>query len=65
MTAPPMARWARDRRGKSGAVRVICDFRGGAMPLDLLTMLARNERANLSKAERNALAGRVSVLAAT
>jgi hypothetical protein len=32
------------------------------MPLYLLTMFAKNERANLSKAERNALAALVDVL---
>ncbi len=55
-------RWARDGRGKSGGVRVIYYFHNEAMPLYLLTMFAKNERANLSKAERNALAGLVDVL---
>jgi len=55
-------RWARDGRGKSGGVRVIYYFHSEAMPLYLLTMFAKNERANLSKAERNALAGLVHVL---
>ena len=55
-------RWARDGRGKSGCVRVIYYFYSEAMPLYLLTMIAKNERANLSKAERNALAGLVDVM---
>ncbi len=55
-------RWARDGRGKSGGVRVIYHFHSGAMPLYLLTMFAKNERANLSNAERTALAGLVGVL---
>ena len=55
-------RWARDGRGKSGGVRVIYYFHSEAMPLYLLTMFAKSERANLSKAERNALAGLVDVL---
>ena len=55
-------RWGRDGRGKSGGVRVIYYFHGEAMPLYLLTMFAKNERANLSKAERNALAGLVDLL---
>ena len=55
-------RWARDGRGKSGGVRVVYYFHRGAMPLYLLTMFAKTERANLSKAERNALAGLVDVL---
>jgi hypothetical protein len=55
-------RWARDGRGKSGGVRVIYYFHSDAMPLYLLTMFAKNERANLSKAERNELAGLVDLL---
>jgi len=55
-------RWARDGRGKSGGVRVIYYFHSEAMPLYLLTMFAKNERANLSKAERNALGDLVDVL---
>ena len=55
-------RWARDGRSKSGGVRVIYYFHSEAMPLYLLTMFAKNERANLSKAERNALSGMVDLL---
>ena len=55
-------RWARDGRGKSGGVRVIYYFHSEAMPVYLLTMFAKSERTNLSKAERNALAGLVDVL---
>jgi hypothetical protein len=55
-------RWAREGRGKSGGVRVIYYFHSEAMPLYLLTMFAKNERANLSKAERNELAGLVDLL---
>ena len=55
-------RWARDGRGKSDGVRVIYYFHSEAMPLYLLTMFAKNERANLSKVERNMLAGLVDVL---
>lgn len=58
-------RWARGGRGKSGGVRVIYYFHSDAMPLYLLTLFAKNERANLSKAERNALADLVGILAAT
>ena len=43
-------------------MRVIYYFHSEAMPLYLLTMFAKNERANLSKAEHNALAGLVDVL---
>ena len=55
-------RWARDGRGKSGGGRVIYYFHSESMPLYLLTMFAKNERANLSKAERNELAGLVDLL---
>jgi hypothetical protein len=55
-------RWGRDGRGKSGGVRVIYYFHSKRMPLYLLTMFAKNERANLSKAERNELAGLVDLL---
>ena len=43
-------------------MRVICYFHSEAMPLYLLTMFAKNERTNLSKAERNELAGLVDLL---
>jgi len=55
-------RWGRDARGKSGGIRVIYYVHSEWMPLYLLTMFAKNERANLSKAERNELAGLVDVL---
>jgi hypothetical protein len=55
-------RWARDGRGKSGGVRVVYYFHSDQMPLYLLTVFAKNERANLSKAERNELAGLVDLL---
>lgn len=58
-------RWARGGRGKSGGVRVIYYFYSDAMPLYLLTLFAKNERANLSKAERNVLAELVGALVAT
>lgn len=55
-------RWGRGGRGKSGGVRVIYYFHSEAMPLYLLTVFSKNEQANLSKAERNALAGLVQTL---
>lgn len=58
-------RWARGGRGKSGGVRVIYYFHSEAMPLYLLTVFGKNERDNLSKAERNDLAGLVRMLKAT
>jgi hypothetical protein len=55
-------RWGRDGRGKSGGVRVIYYVHSEAMPLYLLTLFAKNERANLSKAERNELSKLVELL---
>ena len=55
-------RWGRGGRGKSGGVRVIYYVHSDAMPLYLLTLFAKNERANLSKQERNDLAGAVDAL---
>ena len=58
-------RWGRDGRGKSGGVRIVYYFHSEAMPLYLLTLFAKNERANLSKGERNELARLVGLLRAT
>ena len=55
-------RWSRGGKGKSGGVRVIYYFHSEAMPLYLLTLFAKNEQANLSKAERNALGELVDIL---
>ena len=57
-------RWARGGRGKSGGARVIYYFHSEAMPLYLLTVFGKNEKANLSRAERNALAELVRALKA-
>jgi hypothetical protein len=55
-------RWGRGGRGKSGGVRVIYYHHSEVMPLYLLALFAKNERANLSKAERNDLAKLVDLL---
>lgn len=49
-------RFARGGRGKSGGVRVIYYYCRVDMPIFLLEIFGKNEQANLSKAERNALA---------
>ena len=46
----------------SGGVRVIYYFHDEAMPLYLLTLFAKGDQANLSKSERNDLAGLVKLL---
>jgi hypothetical protein len=48
-------RWRRPGTGKSGGYRVITYFAGRTLPIFLLTLYAKGERANLSAAERNAL----------
>ncbi|WP_086480384.1 type II toxin-antitoxin system RelE/ParE family toxin [Oceanospirillum sanctuarii] len=58
-------RWSRGNKGKSGGVRVIYYYHDHRIPLYLLTMFGKGERANLSKADRNALSKLVSILAHT
>ena len=55
-------RWGRGGRGKSGGVRIIYYYHSELMPLYLLTLFAKNEQDNLSKAERNELAKLVDIL---
>jgi hypothetical protein len=55
-------RWAREGRGKSGGVRVIYYFHSERLPLYLLTVFGKNEKANLSKAEANTLSKLVKLL---
>jgi hypothetical protein len=46
----------------TGGVRVIYYFHDDAMPLYLLTLFAKGDQSNLTKAERNDLAGLVKLL---
>ena len=55
-------RWRRGSQGKSGGVRIIYYYHDDLMPLYLLTLFAKGDKANLSKAERNDLAGLVDIL---
>jgi len=55
-------RWGRGGRGKSGGVRIIYYYHSELMPLYLLTLFAKNEQGNLSRAERNDLANIVDLL---
>src|SRR6266436_5879282 len=43
-------------RGKSGGARIVYLFSGESLPVFILAAFAKNEKANLSAAERNALA---------
>lgn len=49
-------RWACGSKGKSGGVRVIYYYHNETVPLFLLSIFGKSEKANLSKAERNELA---------
>ena len=49
-------------RGKSGGARVIYYFHSERLPLFALTVFAKNERANLTLAERNAMASVVRAI---
>lgn len=42
-------------RGKSGGYRTVTFYTGEAMPVFLITVFGKGERANLSKGERNQL----------
>ena len=55
-------RWARDGSGKSGGVRIVYYFHDERIPLYLLTIFGKNEKTNISQAERNALAQLVALL---
>ncbi|NYE22403.1 type II toxin-antitoxin system RelE/ParE family toxin [Pigmentiphaga litoralis] len=55
-------RWRRGSQGKSSGVRVIYYFHNELMPLYLLSLYAKGDKANLTQRERNELAGLVNVL---
>jgi hypothetical protein len=55
-------RWGRGGQGKSGGVRVIYYFYDELMPLYMLTLFAKGDKDNLTKAERNELHGLVQIL---
>ena len=49
-------RWSAQGKGKSGGVRIIYYCHNETMPLFLLTLFGKGEKANLTKSERNELA---------
>lgn len=55
-------RWSRGNKGKSGGVRVIYYYHDERIPLYLLTVFGKNERANLTKSDRNALSKLTTLL---
>lgn len=56
-------RVAKPGRGKSGGYRVITYYAGTAAPVFLLTVFGKNEKASLTRDERNALARLTKTLA--
>ncbi len=55
-------RWARSGQGKSGGVRVIYYFHSDRMPLYLLTIFGKNEKANITAQEKQLLARAIEEL---
>ena len=49
-------RWARSGGGKSGGYRIIYYFHSEIMPLYLLAVFGKNEKANISDKEKQVLA---------
>lgn len=55
-------RWALPGGGKRGGARVIYLFHNETLPVFPLAIYGKNEKANLSKAERNAMAKAVPAI---
>lgn len=55
-------RWAAQGKGKSGGARVIYYYHNETMPLFLLTVFGKGEKANLSKSESNDLSRFTDIL---
>lgn len=55
-------RWSAQGKGKSGGVRIIYYHHNESLPLFLLTVFGKGEKANLTKAESNDLAKITSLL---
>jgi hypothetical protein len=55
-------RFAGRGKGKSGGYRVVTYHAGAELPVFLLAVISKGERANLSSAERNALKAELSNL---
>jgi hypothetical protein len=58
-------RWAVKGRGKRGGFRVVYYLHNETFPLFLLTVYSKNQKANLTKAERNELKALVPSLVKT
>ena len=58
-------RWAAPGRGKRGGFRVIYYFHNETIPVFLLTVYGKNQKANLTRAERNEFKALVPLLVKT
>jgi hypothetical protein len=56
------ARLAGRGKGKSGGYRIVWYFGGGDIPVFLLTVFGKGEKANLTQGDRNALRSRTATL---
>ena len=56
-------RWMREDTGKSGGYRVIYFYHSAKIPLFILNVFAKNEKVNISQAEKNELKRLTSLLA--
>lgn len=56
------ARWARQGAGKSGGYRVIYYFHSTTIPLFALLIYGKNDKENLTRAEKNAICKLTSLL---
>jgi hypothetical protein len=56
------ARLAGRGKGKSGGYRIVWYFGGGDIPVFLITVFGKGEKANLTQGERNALRSMVTTL---
>jgi hypothetical protein len=56
------ARLAARGKGKSGGYRIVWYFGGGDIPVFLLTVFGKGEKANLTQGERNALRSMTATL---
>jgi hypothetical protein len=57
-------RWKAAGRGKRGGVRVVYYYHNESLPLFLISVFAKNEKANLTKAEQNEMRALLPRLAA-
>jgi Protein of unknown function (DUF1044). len=55
-------RWGLPGRGKRGGARVVYYYHSERLPVFLLAAYAKNERGNLSKAERNTMKKLIPIL---